>query len=258
MTFRNFVHEGVRDVLIENFGAGSITVEAGPQPDTVEGSVNVAGEDGLDDISIRQDSDRLRVWVPPPLGRSTPVQLRLVAPAGLSYHIRAGSAMITCTVDIERGKITTGSGDISVQRAAELDCSTGSGGISVGRLDGRGGRFSTGAGDVRVGAARCPVSAKSGSGDIVIRSLRGADVAASSGSGDIAVPSTAGSVDLRSASGSLTVGVADDLPVWLDLHSVSGAVRIALEASHEPGPGEPYITVRAHTASGEIAVYRAS
>jgi hypothetical protein len=254
---RNFVHEGVREVLID-VGAGSITVEAGARHDTVEGSVNVTGDAGLDDISIRQDSDELRIWVPPTLARSTPVHLRLEAPAGLSYHLRAGSAMITCAVDAERAKISTGSGDVNVQRAAELDCSTGSGSIAVGRLDGRGGRLSTGAGDVRVGEARCPVSAKSGSGDIAIRSLRGADLAARSGSGDIAVPSAAGSVDLRSASGSLTVGVADDLPVWLDLHSASGAVRIALEASQEPGPGEPYITVRAHTASGEIAVYRAS
>ena len=101
------------------------------------------------------------------------------------------------------------------------------------------------------------MSAKSGSGDIVIRSLQRADFVASSGSGDIAVPSTSGSVDLRSASGSLTVGVADELPVWLDLHSVSGAVRIALEASHEPPPGEPFVSVRARTASGEIAIYRA-
>ena len=69
--------------------------------------------------------------------------------------------------------------------------------------------------------------------------------------------STPRSVDLRSASGSLTVGIADDLPAWLDLNSVSGRIRIALEASAQPGEGEPFVTVRARTASGEIAVYRA-
>jgi hypothetical protein len=83
------------------------------------------------------------------------------------------------------------------------------------------------------------------------------ELQASSGSGDISVPSTTGSVDLRSASGSLTVGIADDLPAWLDLNSVSGRIRIALEASAQPGEGEPFVTVRARTASGEIAVYRA-
>ncbi len=241
---------------MDNFGAGSITIEPGPQPDAVEGSVNVADDHDIDDIMVRRDADQLRISVPAPF-RQTPVQLRLGVPDGLSYGVRTGSAMISFTADIDRAKISTGTGDISVDQARELDCSTGSGTISVGRLVGRGARFSTGSGDVHVAEARSPVSAKSGSGDIVIRSLQRADFVASSGSGDIAVPSTSGSVDLRSASGSLTVGVADELPVWLDLHSVSGAVRIALEASHEPGPGEPFVSVRARTASGEIAVYRA-
>jgi hypothetical protein len=257
MTFRTFVHEGVRGVQLDGFGAGSITVEPGPRDDAVEGSLNVADDEAIDDIAIRQDLDQLRISMPPALLRATPVQLRLSVPAGLDYQIHAGSAMINFAADAGRAKISSGSGDVRLGSVAEVECSTGSGSIGVGRLAGRGGRFSTGSGDIRVAEAHCPVSAKSGSGDIMIASLDGADFAGSTGSGDIAVPSAAGSVDLRSASGSLTVGVADDLPVWLDLHSITGAVRIALEASPEPAPGERYITVRAHTASGEIAVYRA-
>lgn len=256
MTFKTFLYEGVEGVQVE-FGAGSITVEAGPRADAVEGSLNVSGDEEIDNIVVRRDADQLKISVPQPWLRQTPVQLRLGVPAGLSYGIRTGSAVISITADVDRAKIRTGSGDISVDHAHELDCSTGSGTISVGRLLGRGARISTGSGDVRVAEASSPVSAKSGSGDIVIRSLQRADFVASSGSGDIAVPSTSGSVDLRSASGSLTVGVADELPVWLDLHSVSGAVRIALDASHEPAPGEPFVSVRARTASGEITVYRA-
>jgi hypothetical protein len=64
-------------------------------------------------------------------------------------------------------------------------------------------------------------------------------------------------VDLRSASGSVTVGVADNLPAWLDLNSVSGDIRLGLESTIQPEPGEPYITLRARTASGNIAIYRA-
>jgi DUF4097 and DUF4098 domain-containing protein YvlB len=90
-----------------------------------------------------------------------------------------------------------------------------------------------------------------------VKSLRGANLQANSGSGDIAVSSMSGSVDLRSASGSFTVGVADNLPAWLDLSSVSGDIRIALESTTQPEPGEPYITVRARTASGNIAIHRA-
>ncbi len=90
-----------------------------------------------------------------------------------------------------------------------------------------------------------------------MKSLQHSDLQASSGSGDIAVPATTGSVGLRSASGSLTVGVADNLPAWLDLNSVSGDIRIALDSTGEPAAGQPYVSVRARTASGDIAVYRA-
>lgn len=257
MTFKNFVYEGVRGVQVENIGAGTITVEPGPRPDMVEGSVNVADTAYLDGVVIRQEADQLRITVPQHDFPSTPTHVRLGVPAGLGYSVRAGAATIAFTADVDRAKIVSGSGDVSLESVAELDCSTGSGGISVTRLLNRGARLNTGSGDISIAEASSPLSAKSGSGDIVVRSLRQADLAASSGSGDIAVPSTTGSVDLRSASGSLTVGVADDLPVWLDLNSVTGAIRIALDASPEPPPGEPYVSVRASTASGEIAVYRA-
>jgi hypothetical protein len=55
----------------------------------------------------------------------------------------------------------------------------------------------------------------------------------------------------------LTVGIADNLPAWVDLSSASGDIRIGLESTNQPEPGEPYITLRARTASGDIAIYRA-
>lgn len=257
MSFKNFVYEGVRGVQLENVGVGTITVEPGPRSDIVEGSVNVSDAGYLDDVVVRQEADQLRIIVPQQGFRSAPTHVRLGVPAGLGFSIRSGAATIAITAEVDRAKIVSGAGDVSLEHVAELDCSTGSGAISVGRLLHRGARLHTGSGDITVAEARSPLSAKSGSGDILVRSLRQADLAASSGSGDIAVPSTTGSVDLRSASGSLTVGIADELPVWLDLNSVSGAIRIALDASPEPAPGEPYVSVRASTASGEIAVYRA-
>jgi DUF4097 and DUF4098 domain-containing protein YvlB len=124
-------------------------------------------------------------------------------------------------------------------------------------VDGRTARMTSGSGDVTVAEARCPVTARSASGNVVVRSLRGSQLQANSGSGDIAVTSTSGSVDLRSASGSLTIGIADRLPAWLDLTSVSGAIRIALESTGPPAKGAPYVAVRARTASGDIDVCRA-
>jgi hypothetical protein len=257
MTFVNLTYRHVRQVSVENFGAGSISIEPGPDDQVVEGSINSSDADFLDAIQVRQDHDHLRITLPNRLFGSSVAHLRLGVPAGLSYNITTGSADVTISAEMARSRVVSGSGDIGLGVAEDISCTTGSGDISIADVRGEAARVNTGSGDLRIDEAHCPVSAKSGSGDVVIATVRGAELQASSGSGDISVPSTSGSVDLRSASGSLTVGIAEDLPAWLDLHSVSGKIRIALEASSAPAAGEPFVSVRARTASGEIAVYRA-
>lgn len=256
MSIRNFDHTGIQQVVVENFASGSISIEPSPQPDLVEGSLNHSDETFLDSIVVRQDHDTLRIALPDRFFGGGSTHLRLGAPNGTAVQIKSGSADISASIDLGRSKLTSGSGDISLGQVAELECAAGSGSVSITHLRGEA-KLTTGSGDITIGQAFAPLSAKSGSGDIRVRSLHRAPLEASTGSGDIAVPSTTGSVDLRSASGSLTIGVADQLPAWLDLNSVSGRVRVAIEPGEEPGPGEPYVSVRARTASGEIAVYRA-
>lgn len=250
-------YQGVKHVVVDNLGAGSITVEPGVQQDLVEASIDADDERFLDQVHIRHDQDWLRISVSQQFSRFSNAHLRLGVPGGLTYVIKTGSAGISISADIGPSKIVSGSGDIAIGNAIDLDCSTGSGDISVARVDGRFGRLNSGSGGVSVGEAHCPITAKSGSGDVVVQTLEATNLQAKSGSGDIGVTSTNGSVDLRSASGSLTVGVADNLPTWLDLNSVSGDIRIALESTTPPEPGEPYISVRARTASGDIGIYRA-
>jgi DUF4097 and DUF4098 domain-containing protein YvlB len=257
MTFVNLLHNDVRQVSVEGFGSGTITVEPGPDDQTVEGSINSSDADFLNAIQVRQDHEHLRIQIPNRMFTSSSAHLRLGVPPGLSYNITAGSADISISADIARSRVISGSGDISLSTATDLAATTGSGDIAIRDVLGEAARVKTGSGNIVLSQAHCPVSAKSASGDVMIKSLHYAELRASSGSGDISVPSTTGSVDLRSASGSLTIGIADDLPAWLDLDSVSGGIRIALESSNQPEPGEPYVTVRARTASGEIAVYRA-
>ena len=250
--------EGVRHVVVDNLGDGSITVTPGARQDVVEASIEGSDDAFLEEqIQIRQDRDWLRISCPQQFFRHTKADLRLDVPDGLDYVIKTGSADISISAAIGRSKIVSGSGNITVGNAMDLDCSAGSGNISVARMDGNGSRVRTGSGDVSVGEVNGPITAKSGSGAVLVKSLRGATLQANSGSGDISVAATSGSVDLRSASGSLTVGIADDLPAWLDLSSVSGDIRIGLESTNQPEPGEPYITLRARTASGDISIYRA-
>jgi DUF4097 and DUF4098 domain-containing protein YvlB len=256
MSLRNSVYEGVEHVVVDNFGSGSITIEPG-QVGQVEASLDASDERYSDEVQVRHDRDQLRLSFPTQIFRNTTSHLRLAVPDGLTYAIRTGSADISVSAAISRSKIVSGSGDVSIGEAVDLECSSGSGDVSVARVSGRAASVSSGSGDISVAEVHCPLSAKSGSGDVVVKSVHQADVQAKSGSGDIAVSSTTGSVDLRSASGSLTVGVADNLPAWLDLSSVSGDIRIDLESTGQPEPGEPYVSLRARTASGDISVYRA-
>jgi hypothetical protein len=256
MSMASSVFEGVRHIVIDNLGSGSITVAAGTEPDLVEFWIEAVDEIFLEQVQIRHDQDWLRISVPQQFFRNIKPQLRLAVPDGLAFVIKTGSADISISADIGRSKIVSGSGDITIGNAVDLDCKTGSGDISVARVEGSAARLNSGSGNISVSEAHCPVIAKSGSGAVVVKSLRG-DLQANSGSGDIGIAATKGSVDLRSASGSLTIGVTDNLPAWLDLSSVSGDIRIALESTTRPAPGEPYISLRARTASGDIAIHRA-
>ncbi len=255
MTFRNEVFSGVRHVHIDNFGSGTITIEPSPGPD-VESALNAADPDFVTAVQIRQDHDQLRFSFPHAFVQGS-AHLRLGVPAGLTFAIRSGSAEVSATADLGRTKIVSGSGDVTLGRAADLDCSTGSGAITVAQLLGRSARLVSGSGEISLGEVSCPLNAKSASGDVTVRELRRASMAGSSGSGDITVSATTGSIGLRSASGSLTVGVAEDLPAWLDVSSVSGEVRIALDSAAPPAKGEPFVAIRARTASGDVTVYRA-
>jgi Putative adhesin len=257
MTVRTLDYSGIRQVVVDSLGEGSITISAGADPNRVEGSIDAGDEAFLAAVQIRQARDALRISLPQGFWRSTTAHLKLLVPPGLAFVIKTGAADVALSADIGPSKIASGSGHISIGRAVDLDCSTGSGNIDVAELDGNGARLRTGSGHISVGAASCPVSVKSGSGHIDVKSLDRSDLQASSGSGEVVVTSTTGSVDVRTASGVVSVGVADRLATWLDLSSGSGEVHIGLDAIGQPEPGEPHISVRARTASGGIEVFRA-
>lgn len=256
MTFSHFAFtEAISKVSIPHFGRGSITVSSGPHGE-VTGDLNCGDETYLSAISVELRDGELLIQLPARGVGDATVHLDLAVPDGLDFLISAGSAEIEVNAPIGKAKIASGSGEVLLAEVQELDCTAGSGDITVHRLTGNSARLTSGSGDIDVAETSAAIRAKSGSGDVTIRNLRG-QLNASTGSGDITVPSTTGTLDLRTASGDITIGVADKLPVWLDLDSVSGNLRIALDAGSEPAPGERHASIRARTASGEIAVYRA-
>ena len=257
MSSRDLRHTDVRRISVAGFGSGSISVAPGTTDSVVEGELTARDESFLAAVSVRQDHDHLRIQLPRTLSGSDAADLRLLVPPGLAYDIAVGSASVSITADAGPTRVASGSGDIALGSAADLVATAGSGDVSVLALTGSAARVSTGSGDITITEAGCAVSAKSGSGDVLIHRLHRAELRASSGSGDISVPSSSGSVVLRSASGSLGVGIAEELPAWLDLDSASGDIAIELEAAGAPAEDEPFVTVRARTASGDITVYRA-
>jgi hypothetical protein len=126
MTFRNSTHEGVRHVVLDNLGNGTVTVEPGVQPDLVECSINAGQEEFLNAVQVRQERDWLRISFPVRTFRNTNAHLRLGVPPDLEYVIKVGSADVSVSADMGRSKINSGSGSISVGRTRDLETTTGS------------------------------------------------------------------------------------------------------------------------------------
>lgn len=256
MTIFDQTYTGIRSVSIEQRGGGDVVINAGADSDKVRCTID--DWDAADENAhrIEQRHDRLVITAPESRGRGADADVVLEVPAGLDVSVATQSGDIVINADLAAGRLASGSGDIVVDTAVTLSAKAGSGDISVGRVTDAV-ELTTGSGDISIREASGPVSAKSGSGDLQLDRLRAASVNGSTGSGDISVPSTTGSVDLRSASGSIEVGVAEGMPAWLDLNTVTGDIRIDLDASQRPEEGKPFVTIRCRTASGEIDISRA-
>lgn len=250
---------GIRKLTIERFPAGSITVgEAGA--DQVHGELALADperyEGYLDQVEIDHFHDQLRISLPQHLTNPPRLHLELTAPDGLSYQISTGSADVRISPELDRSRISTGSGSILLTTASDLSANSGSGSITVGVLTGRAAQLGTASGDIRIDHADAPLHARAASGNVRVNRLS-ADLRASSASGDVSVSATTASADLRTASGWLQVGVAQGLPAWLDLGSASGRIDLKLDADQPPADGDPYVSIRARSASGAISIFRA-
>ncbi|MFY0409880.1 DUF4097 family beta strand repeat-containing protein [Solicola sp. PLA-1-18] len=245
--------------LSVRLGAGSVTVTAS---DTATSTVDLAahGDEArtlVDRATVEQPGRDLLVDVPRARGhRGADLDVTVSVPTGSDVRVATDSADITLTGRLGTVVVSSGSGDVSVEAAAgAAEVTTGSGDVEVGTVDGPV-SVRTGSGDLRVRRAAAEAELKSGSGDLTVDDA-GGDVVLKSGSGDLTVGRVGASrVQATNASGSVRVGVADDLPAWLDLSTVTGRVTSDLDAA-EPADGEPYAQVHAKTVSGDVVVARA-
>lgn len=257
-------------VLHTEIGAGQVTVHAG---DTTETTIEVTGK-LAEETTIEQHGRTISV-IGPKLRASVlgskSITVVATIPAGSDLSSQLGSADLRVDGPLAECSLRTGSGDVTVERAGVVEITAGSGDVRIDRVDGDlsskagsgdllvgvlGGaaQLVSGSGDITVRHAVGPVSTKTGSGDIIIEEA-GEEVSATGASGDLHIRLTRrGTVQARTASGDITVGVLDGVPVWTDLHSVSGRVRSELKPLGEPAQGQDYVELRTRAVSGDVYV----
>lgn len=263
------------DLYVEN-GRGSVDVTA---TDTTETTVRITGE-RAEEFDVRDLGDRIAIIAPNRshgfFGKDPRVDIVVEVPVASGLHAKVGSSDVAAhgrfadtrvdsgsgdvALDIVEGEavVHSGSGDLTVEHlVGEAHLKSGSGDVVVHRAESRL-IVTTGSGDVRVEAARDELAIKTGSGDAQVRSL-GGEAMFTTGSGDLVVEEVASSrITAKTASGDVRIGVVPGTPVWTDVRTASGRLSSTLPSTGEPAPGEPYLEVRATTASGDVTLHQSS
>lgn len=261
--------------------AGDISIEASPTSSTtvtLEPGRGEAAQELVAHTTVEQRGNEILVLAPrrSTFFRRTPsMDVTVRVPTESSIDVRVNSGDVQTQGLLSAVRIKSGSGDVELDVVADrLDVSSGSGDIAL--QEGLGAAkvstgsgdvdihtimdvtsIATGSGDVQVRAAHGPIEISSGSGDVEVADAH-ADVSIKSASGDQQVlRARSGQVTCQSASGDVHIGIADGIPVWLDVHSLTGSVHSGLGASEPPVEGETSIAVHANTVSGDIALVHA-
>lgn len=266
------------DLYVEN-GRGSVEVTA---TDTTETTVRITGE-RADEFDVRDLADgrgdrRIAIIAPPRsgglFGKDPRAEIVVEVPVASALNAKVGSSDVTThgrfddtridsgsgdvALDVVDGstEVKSGSGDLSAEHlAGDAVIKSGSGDVQVRRADSDL-VITTGSGDVRVERADGDLAVKTGSGDAQVGSARG-EVVFTTGSGDLVVAAVAsGRVTAKTASGDVRIGVPPGTPVWTDVRTASGRLSSTLPSTGEPAPDQPYVEVRATTASGDVTLHQ--
>lgn len=261
---------------------GDITIQAGDSPTTtvtLEPGQGAGARELVAQTLVEQRGDQIVVEAPRRssslLGRTPSMDVTVQLPSDSTVDVRVNSGDVQTggrlagvkvksgsgdvQLDLVSGRtdVATGSGDIQLRQGAGVTkLSTGSGDVEV-REVADVASIATGSGDVQVRQAHDRIDISSGSGDVQVEEAH-SDVSIKSGSGDQEVRrAQSGRVVCQTASGDVLVGIAEGVPAWLDVHSLTGTVHSALGESEPPAQGETSVAVHANTVSGDITLLRA-
>ena len=245
--------------------------------DTTETTVRITGE-RAEEFDVRDLGDRIAIIAPKGSGGffgkdprheivvEVPVASALTAKVGSSdvaahgalrrhpRRLRLGRRLPRRRRRHDRRAVRFGR-PVAEHLAGEARIKSGSGDIRVHRAD-SGLVVTSGSGDVRVDSASGEVAVKTGSGDAQLGSVTG-DVVFTTGSGDLTVAqASSGRVTAKTASGDVRIGVASGTPVWTDVRTASGRLSSSLPSTGEPAADQPFLEVRATTASGDVTLHQ--
>jgi DUF4097 and DUF4098 domain-containing protein YvlB len=270
-------------VTIE-LATGDVRVVASERADTaveVRPSSNPADE-ADDDVVAQTRVDYaegvLLIRTPKPrmfglFGATGSVDVTVALPAGSRLSAEASLAAVRGTGRLGECRIRTSSGGVTLEHTGRLDLSTGSGPVTVGRVDGSA-RIATGSGRVAVDEIDGAATVKNSNGDTWIGAIAGdarlstangnltvdhagAGVTAATANGEIVLGTVArGAVTARTGFGPIEIGIAPGTAAWLDLHTSFGSVHNRLEPSDAPPAGGDVVEIRARTSYGDIVIRR--
>ena len=209
----------------------------------------------IDQARVEMVGQRLVVRMPKevPL-RGVPIVLTVRAPSGSHVQVQSASADVRTTGAAGRLSVTTGTGEISAERADDKAVvKTGSGAVRLGPMLG-GLHARSGSGDAEVSSVGGRSTLVTGSGDVWLGAVQ-ADVSVRTGSGDLTVADAAcGRIELGTGSGEIRVGVRTGCAAQVDLSSGSGHARSELDVSHQAPDSEPKLFIRGRTGSGDVLI----
>jgi hypothetical protein len=261
------------DVGISAGNRGATVIDVRPSDASSEDDVKAAQLTRVEYANERLlvKAPKLRSWLPRNTGGSIDVTIEL--PAGSRVHGTAALADFHCDGPLGECRITTGLGQIRLERADTLSLKTGVGDITVDRATGHA-EVTTGSGDVRlreldstaviknsnrdtwVGVAHGDLRVKAANGSIAV-DVAHAGVVAKSANGDVRLGEVArGSVVLETRLGDLEIGIPEGTSAWLDVSAGAGKVHNALDAADAPEPLAETVEVRARTSAGNVVVRR--
>ncbi len=261
---------------------GSVRVQA-EQTDTTTVELSPlrgdsAAEELIGSTKVEQRGDEIVVLMPKVKSglfrRGAEVEATITVPLDSRARVETAAADVETFGRLGDVRLASGSGDVRIEHASDVEVRTGSGDISIdtvtGSCDSKSGSADvmigsiagdgdiiSGSGDVVVNRVGGSVRIKSGSGDVIIKS-GGDSVDAMAGSGDLLLKRVErGRVKAKTGSGDISIGVANGTAAYLDIMTVTGDVHSDLEGSDAPLDGDQTVEISVQSGTGDVVLQRA-